>query len=194
MSRNQGHSTPLRHRPNRTIPAFLVGLLMLATGVALVWLTILRLANGYWPPGLREALNGLAVPSWNDPWTWGIGAVLVVAGVVLVLCAVLPGGFGALKIKSAGGSIADDLPPGAREIVMTRRAVAHLAKAQCLDLDGVVSASATATAKHVQLHIRTPLHAHGDLGKRAAQRVRIRLESAGVEPVPRVSATVTSTR
>lgn len=194
MIRNRGHSTPLRHRPNRNIPAFLVGLLILAMGVALVWVTILRLANGYWPRGLHEALNGLEVLRWNDSLTWGIAAVMVVAGAVLVLCAVLPGGFGALKIKSAAGSIADDLPHGAQEIVMTRRAVAHLAKAQCLDIDGVGSASATATAKHVQLHIRTPLHDHGDLGQRAAQRVRTRLESAGVEPVPRVSATVTSTR
>lgn len=194
MRMNEGHSTPLRHRPTRTIPALVVGLLMLASGVALVWLTIWRLAHGFWPPGLRGMRNWLTALDWADPGIWMIGAGLVMAGVVLVLCAAIPGGFGALKVAGADGSGADGMPDAAREIVMTRRGVAHLAKAQCLDLDGVGSASATATAKHVQLHIRTPLHDQGDLGAQAAQRVRICLEAAGLEPVPRVSATVTSTR
>ena len=87
----------------------------------------------------------------------------------------------------------DEAPPvQEQETVMTRRAVAHLAKARCLQIDGVGSASATATTRRVHLSVTTYLHEPGDLRTRITDAVRARLEETGLSPVPQVTATVRS--
>ncbi|PYI65712.1 hypothetical protein CVV68_16845 [Arthrobacter livingstonensis] len=195
MSRHNERSTRLRHRPSRTVPALIVSLVLLALSVALVWLSIARLVNGHWPTllqGPRDWLNSLA---WSAPSIWGIGMVAALVGVILLLCAIIPGGFSALEVHDSGRSSGELASPvREQETVMTRRAVARLAKAQCEQIDGVGSASATATARRVHLSIQTPLHEHGDLGTRITASVRARLEETGLEPVPRITATVHSRR
>lgn len=193
MSRHGQQSTRLRHRPSRAIPALIVGLLLLAAGVALVWLSITRLVNGSWPTALQGPRDWLAGLAWNDPAVWQIGAAAVVAGVILLLCAIIPGGYSALTIDdSATGVGAGALPVQEQETVMTRRAVAHLAKARCVQIDGVGSASATATTRRVHVNVTTFLHEPGDLRTRITEAVRVRLEEAGLSPVPEVTATVRS--
>ncbi|MET3720912.1 MULTISPECIES: DUF6286 domain-containing protein [unclassified Arthrobacter] len=187
MSRNNGQSTRLRRRPSRTVPASIVGILLLAAGVALVWLTVARLIDGTWSTlllGPRDWLTGLA---WNAPDVWGVGIAAGVVGLILLLCALIPGRFSALTVRSASGDDAEG-----RETVITRSAVAHLAKAQCVQIDGVSSASATATNKRVHLSVKTSLRDAGDLGTRVTDSVRDRLKAIGLDPVPRVTATVES--
>ncbi|MCY0905320.1 DUF6286 domain-containing protein [Arthrobacter sp. H14-L1] len=167
-----------------------MGILLLATGVTLVWLTIARLMNGTWPTvlqGPRDLLTGL---TWNSPGVWGIGAGAVVVGLILLLCAIVPGAFSALPVRGSDGS--DQAPVQEQETVMTRRAVAHLARARCGGIDGVSSATATATSKRVHLNVSTNLRETGDLQTRITESVRERLEAAGLDPLPRVSATVHS--
>ena len=152
MSRDGQRSSRLRHRPSRAIPSIIAGILLLAAGVALAWLAITRLANGTWPTLLQGPRDWLAVLAWNDPAIRQIGIAAVVAGVVLLLCAFIPGGFNALTIDdSRSGAGAEEPPVQERETVMTRRAVARLAKARCLQIDGVGSAAATATTRRVHL-------------------------------------------
>ncbi len=190
MSRHDGRSTSLRRRPSRTVPALIVGILLLATGVVLVWLTIARLMDGRWSTVLQGPRDWLTGLTWNSPGVWGIGVGAVVVGLILLLCAIVPGGFSALPVRSSDGS--DHAPVQEQETVMTRRAVAHLARARCGGIDGVSSATATATGKRVHLNIRTSLRDTGDLRTRVTDAVRERLETAGLDPVPRVSATVQS--
>ena len=101
MSRHGQRSTRLRHRPSRAVPALIVGLLLLAAGVALVWLSITRLVNGSWPTVLQGPRDWLAGLAWNDPATWQIGTAAVVAGVILLLCAIIPGGYNAIAIEDS---------------------------------------------------------------------------------------------
>ncbi|MCB5275336.1 hypothetical protein BJG92_02884 [Arthrobacter sp. SO5] len=193
MSRNDGQSTPLRRRPSRTVPASIVGILLLAAGVALVWLTVARLMDGTWSTLLQGPRDWLAVLAWNGPDVWGVGIAAVVVGLILLLCALIPGRFNALTVRDA-----DDAGVGVRanerETVMTSRAVAQVAKAQCARIDGVRSASATATDKRVHLSVKTSLRNTGDLSTRVTDGVRERLNAIGLDPVPHVTATVESKR
>jgi hypothetical protein len=192
MSRHDQRSTRLRHRPSRAVPALIVGFLLLAAGVALVWLSITRLVNGTWPTLLQGPRDWLLALAWNDPAVWQIGIAAVVAGVILLLCAIIPGGFSALTIDGSGADAGDQASVQQQETVMTRRAVAHLAKARCVQIDGVGSASATATTRRVHVNATTFLHEPGDLRTRITDAVRARLEETGLSPVPQVTATVRS--
>lgn len=192
MSRHDQRSTRLRHRPSRAVPALIVGFLLLAAGVALVWLSITRLVNGTWPTLLQGPRDWLLALAWNDPVVWQIGIAAVVAGVILLLCAIIPGGFSALTIDGSGAPAGDQASVQQQETVMTRRAVAHLAKARCVQIDGVGSASATATTRRVHVNATTFLHEPGDLRTRITDTVRARLEETGLSPVPQVTATVRS--
>ena len=192
MSRHDQRSTRLRHRPSRAVPALTVGTLLLAAGAALVWLSITRLVNGTWPTLLQGPRDWLLAVAWNDAAIWQIGIAAVVAGVILLLCAIIPGGLSALTIDTSGTDVGDQASVQQQETVMTRRAVAHLAKARCLQIDGVGSASATATTRRVHVNATTFLHEPGDLRTRITDTVRARLEETGLSPVPQVTATVRS--
>ena len=193
MSRHNQRSTRLRHRPSRAIPALIAGILLLAAGAALVWLSVTRLVNGSWPPVLQGPSDWLAALAWNDPAVRQIGIAAVAAGVILLLCAIIPGGFSALTLDDSGTGAGVEAPPvQEQETVMTRRAVAHLAKARCLQIDGVGSASATATTRRVHVTVTTSLHEPGDLRQRITDAVRARLEESGLSPMPQVTATVRS--
>lgn len=204
MSRNDGLSNRLRRRPSRTIPALITGFLLLASSVFLAWLAIARLVDGTWPMILQEPRNWLTALSWESPAMWGIAVATIAAGLVLLLCALIPGAFSVLMIRNAARtdtadtndsespSAPQDLVPGTyeREIVMTRRAVAHVARAQCLQVDGVTTASTLADNKRVHLKVRTSLRETQGLRTRVIDTVRQRLTTIGLDPMPRITATV----
>ena len=189
MSRTDGRSSPLRRRPSRAVPAMIVGVLLLAAAVALFWLSSARIRDGTWSSVLQGFRDWLTALTWNSSGVWAVGAAAIVAGLIMVLCAIVPGRFNALTMRNAGSA---DAAGNDRETVMTCRAVAHLARAHCARLDGVSSASATATDKRVHLRVRTPLRDPGDLRNRVIEEVRDRLKSTGLDPLPHVSATVES--
>lgn len=192
MSWRSGRAANLRHRTSRALPALIVGVVLLASGAALSWIAITRLVNGAWPAflaGPRDWLIGLA---WGSPAVWAAGAVMAIIGLVLLLAAVVPGPFNALPLQSPGAGPPAQSPAAEQEIVMSRRAVARLASSYCRHLDGVVSASATATARRVHLSVTTPLHETDELRTRITAGVRQRLTMVGLDPVPRVTATIRS--
>ncbi|PYI69773.1 hypothetical protein CVV68_01300 [Arthrobacter livingstonensis] len=180
-----------------------MAILLLAAGVALTWLAVARLLDGTWSTILQQPRNWLAGLRWDSPDLWGLGVAAVVLGVVLLLCALIPGAFTALTVRNAAredtgvgqDGVGQDNEPGMykRETVMTRRAVAHLARAQCVQIDGVSAASATASNKRVHLKVTTSLRETEDLRARVTDAVRERLDTTGLDPVPRVTATMETT-
>lgn len=211
MSRNDGLSNRIRRRPSRTVPALITGFLLLASAVFLAWLAITRLVDGTWSMILQGPRNWLTALSWDSPAMWGIAVAAIAIGLVLLLCALVPGAFSVLMIRNAARTDTDtdtadindsespaapqDLVPGTyeREIVMTRRAVAHLARAQCLQVDGVSTASTLADNKRVHLKVRTSLRETQGLRTRVIDTVRERLTTIGLDPMPRITATVETT-
>lgn len=198
MSRNEGESAGLRRRPARTVPSLVVGILLLAIGVGLAWLCIARLVSGSWSTLLQAPRNQLATLTWSDPLAWSMAAVAVAVGLILLLCALVPGGFNTLRVRSSSGEEtgrgdvqAQSGNPG-QQTVMTRRGVAHLARAQCVQVDGVSTASVTVTAKKVHLKVGTSLRETKDLHTLVTDGVRNRLTAIGLDPVPEVTATIES--
>ncbi|WP_066289553.1 DUF6286 domain-containing protein [Arthrobacter sp. B6] len=191
MSRNEGKTTQLRHRPSRVVPALILGTLLLAAGVGLAWAAVARLATGSWPAflaGPRDWLTGL---TWNDPGVWAVGAAAAILGLVLLAAALVPGSYNALRLQVPGNE--GEVPAaGTQEIVMTRRAVARYAAAHCEYVDGVGSASATASARAVHLNVTTALHETRELRDRVIAEIRAQLAGAGLNPVPKITASVRS--
>ena len=191
MSRHDGKGAPLRHRPSRAVPALILGTLLLAAGAVLVWAALAGLSTGSWPvflAGPRDWLTGL---SWNHPGVWAVGAAAAVAGLVLLVAALAPGRFNALPLRAPGDE--GKVPvAGTQEIVMTRRAVARYAAAHCEYVDGVGSASATASSRAVHLNVTTALHETRELRGRVIAEVMAQLAGAGLNPVPKITASVRS--
>ena len=195
MSRNDGRSVHLRRRPSRTIPALVVGILFLGASVSLAWASIARLIDGTWSTILEGPREWLVSLHWAATSMWAIGIVAIVVGLILLLCALIPGTFSALTVRSgtavsAGNGDKSEHKAQERETVMTRRAVAHVARAQCVHIDGVSTASVTASNNHVHVKVKTSLRETRDLRSHVINEVRERLNAIGLDPVPRVTATI----
>jgi hypothetical protein len=191
MSRHGGKAIPLRHRPSRAVPALILGTLLLAAGVALAWAAVARLVTGSWPVFLARPRDWLTGVTWNDPGVWAAGAAAAAAGLVMLAAALVPGRFNALRLQAPADE--GQVPvAGAQEIVMTRRAVARYAAAHCEYVDGVRSASATASARAVHLNVTTALHETRELRGRVIAVVGEHLAGAGLNPVPKITASVRS--
>lgn len=185
---NGGPPVALRPRPSRAVPAVICGLVLLGAGVLLVWSAITRLTSGQWPPFFTAVSDWLASLSWNSAGAWAAGIVLAAAGLILLLTVLIPGRFHSLRLH---------LEPtrdvaGRSQAVMSRRAVARLAAATCEHIDGVSSASATASDREVRVTVNTALRDTADLQHWVTDGVRSRLQAAGLDPVPAVSVFIRS--
>lgn len=183
----------LRQRPSRSVPATICAVVLLALGVAAIVAALLRLTSGTWPEAFTAPLAWLADSAWNSPGVWALGITLAVIGLVLLLAGILPGRFHDLTVRlPAADRAAEQSTASAPSAVMSRRAVAQLAAATCEHIDGVSSASATATDRDVRVTVTTALHDTSDLQRWVGDGVHSRLEASGLDPVPRVRVTIHS--
>lgn len=191
MSRNDGHSRSLRRRPSRSIPASVVSLVILGVSVGLAWVAIARMMNGTWPTFLEPLRTWLGSARWDDGAVWAVGILMAVAGIVLLLCALIPGAYSVLRVDapSSRGAIGSG---GTQEIVIARRAVANLARSESEAIDGVEKATASAGDTRVHVSVTTPLRDPGAMRQQIVEAVSTRLRESGINPVPKVSATVVS--
>ncbi|MCC9204354.1 DUF6286 domain-containing protein [Arthrobacter sp. zg-Y769] len=190
----------MRRRPSRSVPATISAVLMLAVGVGLVWAAVVRLVQGSWPVFVTEPLRWLAETGWDSTRGWTGAVVLLLIGLVLLLCGMIPGDFSALPLRAkpvnmpgmpgAGESGGVPSVRGGETVVMSRRAVARLAASTCDHIDGVASASATASSRKVHLDVTTALHGTSDVQHWVVDGVRSRLAATGLDPVPEVTASV----
>lgn len=191
---------PLRRRPGRSVPATITAVLLLALGVGLVWAALVRLLEGSWPEFITAPLNWLGQTPWDSTGGWTVAVVLLLVGLILLLCGIIPGDFRSLPLHTkpadmpgmpgAGDSGGVPSVRGSETVVMTSRAVARLAAATCDHIDGVRSASATASPRRVHVQVTTALHGTGDLQHWVMDGVRSRLAASGLDPVPEVTASI----
>ena len=184
----------LRQRPSRSVLATICAAVLLALGIVLVWSALLRLTSGSWPEAFTAPFTWLAGVSWNDPAVWAIGTATAVVGLILLLAGVIPGRFHDLGVRmpAADVSDSDQTVAGEAGAVMSRRAVAQLAAATCEHIDGVSSASASATDREVRVVVETALHDTKDLRHWVGDGVRSRLVASGLDPAPRVKVSIRS--
>ncbi|HEX2301927.1 MAG TPA: DUF6286 domain-containing protein, partial [Pseudonocardiaceae bacterium] len=137
----------MTRRPPRTVPATVAGLVLLATSLSLAVSCIQFLAAK--PPLIPfSTLAALGRDTtWNDPAVLVGGAVLVVLGLVLLACAVVPGIPQVLALTS------DERSPAG----VTRSSLARDLAVRAASADGITGARVKVGARTVKVVARTPL-------------------------------------
>ena len=190
MSRTDARSNKLRRRPTRTTPASIVSVVVLAVGVGLVWITVLRLLNGRWPRFLGAVNEWLATLRWGSTITIAISLAAVAVGLILLFCAWKPGQPNAIVLHvDRSGDVA-----GSTEFVMTRRSVARLAAGHADLVDGVDSVSATVTSRRITLSVKSQSEQRSQIADLVTNRVREALQGVGLQPMPKITTTVQTQR
>lgn len=164
----------LRRRPARVIPSVLVCLAILAPAGYLVWAIVVRLGQGRWPALIADGAPAVLGAPLSDPAVLTVAVVSIVVGIVLVLCAVVPG-----RHRVSALQVPTDVYDGENETVLTHRGLAHIVSARTSRLDGVDSANAAATDRRVRLTVDSPLTDTSEV----ADQARTAAESA-VQSIP----------
>ena len=196
MSRSDARSNKLRRRPARTIPASIVSVVVLAVGVGLVWITVLRLLNGRWPRFLGAVNEWLATLRWGSTVTVAISLAAVAVGLILLFCAWKPGQPNAivLHVDRSGDVDGSGDVAGSTEFVMTRRSVARLAAGHADLVDGVDSVSATVRSRRITLSVKSQSEQRSQLADMVTDRVGEALQGVGLQPMPKITTTVHTQR
>lgn len=188
MSRSDAHSSRLRRRRSRTVPASIVAVVLLAAGVLAVVAAVAAIAAGAWPSQVQSAAEVVASWRWNSPEVLTGGIVVTVLGVVLMLAAVLPGPWNAAALSAPQQAQAEVV-----DVVISNRGLARLALSSAEIVDGVDRVSASAAGHRVRVSVVTSSRDQAQLVRdRVQQVVTDRLRAVGVTPVPRVSTTVST--
>lgn len=185
MSRSIAKSRRLRRRPSRTVPATIVALMLVAVGVLAVTAAIARLVNGTWPSQITGPARAVAVLTWGSATVIVAGVVLALIGLVLLVAGLKLGAFKTAQLAApAGGTVSET------DYVISSRALARLAAARADTVDGVDKVSASASGRRVHVQVTTTSEQNTEIRDHVRQRVNDTLTAAGVQPAPRVTATV----
>ncbi|ATG53373.1 alkaline shock response membrane anchor protein AmaP [Brachybacterium ginsengisoli] len=136
----------LVRRPARTVPATLLGLLLLAAGATALWLLITLLVDGSWPASARSALAAVGAQRLDSTPMLVAAGVLAALGLLLLLAALLPGR------PSRGLVLAGDVPGGT---AVAHRDLARRVTRRVEAVDGVHSARTTLSGRRLQVLART---------------------------------------
>jgi len=193
VSRTDARSNKLRRRPTRTTPASIVSVVVLAVGVGLIWITVLRLLNGRWPRFLSGVHEWLATLTWGSTITVAISLAAVAVGLILLFCAWKPGQPNAIVLHVLHVDRSGDVA-GSTEFVMTRRSVARLAAGHAELVDGVDSVSATVRSRRITLSVKSQSAQRSQLAGMVTARVREALQGVRLQPMPKITTTVHTQR
>lgn len=186
MSRHSARSRQLRRRPSRTVPATVVALVILALGVLTAIASTSRLVSGSWPATVSSAAAAVAPLAWASTAVLASGAVVALLGLVLLVAGVKLGSSRTATLTAGG--VGDAV--GGTEFVISTRSLARMAAARADQVDGVDKVSASASARRVELQVTTTSEHVDEIRRQVTEGVTERLAATGVQPVPRVRATV----
>lgn len=186
MSRANARSRRLRRRPSRTVPASIVAVVLLALGVLTAIAAISRLVDGSWPGQVTGPAAAVAALTWGSAAVLTAGAVLGVLGLVLLIAGIKLGRFRTAPLVAGGSgeAVADT------DFVISTRSLARLAAARADQVDGVDTVSASSSSRRVRLKVATTSEQTEQIRQQVIDGVTERLAATGLQPVPRVSATV----
>jgi len=174
----------LRRRPARVIPAVLVCVAILIPVGYLVWAIIIRFSTGSWPGPIATGAPVVLQTPVSDPAVIAAAIISGILGVILILCAVLPG-----RYRHSALRVDESLYGGEQETVLTHRGLANILRTRTGRLDGVEHVTATVTDRRAELSVHTPLHATGEV----TDRVRIVAQDT-VNTIPFLQAPAVRTR
>jgi hypothetical protein len=172
-------------RPRRTVPATIVGLVLLAAAVV-VAVSCIQVIVGGRPLVPFSALGALGRDTtWDAPGSLAAGAVLVLAGLVLLLCGLHPGRPQVLALARGD----DDIATG----ILRRSLEGDLAR-RVRGVDGITAARVTVGARAVSVHARTPLRERSGLPERIRERITERLDAIDLAHPVRLRVAITADR
>ena len=181
-------------RPRRTVPATIVGLVLLAASLGLA-ISCVQFIAGKPPLIPFTTLDAFGRDAaWNHPAVLAGGAALAVIGLVLLACALVPGTPQVLALASAdpgepGSSDAARSPAG-----VTRSSLVRDLTTRAGSADGITGAWVKVRARTVKVVVRTPLQDHSGLADRVRDVVTARLDDINLTPPPRLRITVARDR
>ena len=167
----------MRRRPRRALPAVALALALLVLCVAVAWSLVQRLT------GAREYLSygsvaaRLHATAWDDRQVLIAGAAAVLAGLVLLALAVLPGR--AVVVPLTG---AEDFAVG-----VARRGLRGALRDAAQSVEGVRSARVRLHRNRVRVTVRTGYAHTASLAEAVCAAVDERIGCIGTYPAPRVS-------
>lgn len=177
----------LRRRPSRSVPAGVVAAVLLALGALATVAAVSRLVTGAWATRLTGPAGAVAGLTWGSTAVVVTAALVLLVGLVLLVAGLKPGGYRAAPLHGPDGELV-----GQTDYVITNGAVARLAAAEADRVDGVDKVSASADGRRVRLRLTTTSEQTAQIRERVVRRVTDTLAAAGLDPAPRVSATVTT--
>jgi uncharacterized protein DUF6286 len=172
-------------RPRRTVPATIVGLMLLVAAVV-VAVSCIQLIAGSPPLVPFSTLGELGRDTaWNDPPVVAAGALLSLVGLVLLACGLLPGHPQVLALAPGDDHTAAGI---------SRRSLAGDLTRHARRADGVTDARVRVGARTVAVHARTPLRDRSGLPERIRELVTERLDDINLARSARLRVTVTTDR
>jgi hypothetical protein len=175
----------LIRRPRRTVPATIVGLMILVAA-AVVAISCIQLIVGSPPLVAFSTLAELGRDTtWNDPRVLAAGGTLSSIGLVLLACGLLPGRPQVLA-----------LAPGDDHTVagISRRSLAADLTSRARRADGITGARVRVGARTIAVNARTPLRDRSGLPERVRELVTERLDDIDLARPARLRVNVTSDR
>ncbi|MGO1183215.1 MAG: DUF6286 domain-containing protein [Micrococcaceae bacterium] len=176
----------LHRRPSRTVPALLAVVVVLVLAALALWSGLTVLLTGAWPVAAENVLQSLGATSWSSPTGWAVAVGCAVLGLVLLLCALIPGARNAapLRTPEPGESARDGV-----DALLLSQGMATLASAVAAQVDGVAGVRTSAAPRSVFVTVTTPLRDTEALVAEVREQVEHRLAGTGLVRAPRVRVT-----
>ena len=171
-------------RPRRTVPATVVGLVLLV-GAVLVAISCIQVISGSPPLIPFAAIGALGDTTWNNPAVLAAGAGLALIGVVLLACALLPGAPQVLALAAGN----DHTDAG-----VARHTLARDLTSRARAADGITGAHVAVGARKVKVAARTALQDRSGLSEGVRKVVTERLDDINLARRPRLTVTVAKDR
>jgi Family of unknown function (DUF6286) len=175
-------------RPRRVVPASIVALVVLAVMVLLVW-SCVQVLLGRQPvlPFAELGEQGAGL-TWNAVPVLVTGGALAALGLVLLVCAWLPGTPNVLPLAAVDGDT------GRTRTGATRRGIRQAVAMAAGRVDGVSTATAQVTPGRIRTTVRTSLNDAGALPGQVRAAVDGQLSTIALRRAPKVSVRVNRTR
>lgn len=172
-------------RPRRTVPATIVGLMLLAAAVVMA-ISCIQLIAGSPPLVPFSTLWELGRDTtWNDPPVLAAGGILSLIGLVLLACGLLPGRPQVLALAPGD----DHTSAG-----ISRRSLAGDLTSRARRADGITHTRVSVGARTVTVNARTLLRDRSGLAERIRVLVTERLDDINLARPARLRVTVTPDR
>lgn len=171
-------------RPDRLMPAMIASLaLMICGGLGLWWAVWILSGQG----SLEEfsLLTSASQLSWGSALLGALSGVAMILGIIPILAAVIPGK--PLLVRQTPNHGAQDHDTSS---AITTRGLSRIAVAEAERLDGTVSASATASQRHVRVVVKSVARDRDTVRQHIHSSIQQRLEDFGLRRQPKIIVTV----